>query len=217
MIENVFDGMGPTLSGTWYNAKTGDSFTVRDTYFEGDEFYVLSTDGRRFNSSMMSQYVQSDVPIKKEPAPVRTTNNVVNDSIDPSIAALLAEDPVLNPVSKPVSVVSTPAPVVNDTKVYDEDDMFIKRALSKAPKPSVSCSIKWDKFPSKAMEMLTEYMYIDVDKICDYYISNIDLDDIKNSVATSIKAYIKKMLQPVESEQVTPEKHIKNQKKSSKK
>ena len=63
-MDMIF-GEGPILTGNWYNPKTGDSFTVRDTYFEDNNFYVITTDGRRMDYNLMSQYVQSDKPIPK--------------------------------------------------------------------------------------------------------------------------------------------------------
>ena len=66
-------GEGPILTGNWYNPKTGDSFTVRDTYFEDNNFYVITTDGRRMDYNLMSQYVQSDKPIPKMEEPKQQT------------------------------------------------------------------------------------------------------------------------------------------------
>ena len=40
---------GPTIEGVWQNPKTGDFFTVRDSYMEDDDFIIIATDGRRFN------------------------------------------------------------------------------------------------------------------------------------------------------------------------
>ena len=55
-------GDGPIIQGTWYNPKTGHSFTAKDTYFEDDKMYVLTTDGQRLDYNMLSQYVQSNKP-----------------------------------------------------------------------------------------------------------------------------------------------------------
>ena len=52
-MDMIF-GEGPILSGHWYNPSTGDSFTVKDTYFEDNNLYVITTDGRRMNYDMIS-------------------------------------------------------------------------------------------------------------------------------------------------------------------
>ena len=54
---------GPFMSGTWYNPNTGDSFTVRDTFFEDNNLIVMTTDGRRLNYDIVSRYIKSDKPI----------------------------------------------------------------------------------------------------------------------------------------------------------
>ena len=59
----VFDTQGPVMSGTWYNPKTGDSFTVRDSFFQDNQFVVTTTDGRMLSYNQIQHYVQSDKPI----------------------------------------------------------------------------------------------------------------------------------------------------------
>jgi len=59
-----FDSGMPIIEGTWYNPKTGDSFTARDTFFEDNNLIVMTTDGRRMNYNSLQNYVKSDKPIK---------------------------------------------------------------------------------------------------------------------------------------------------------
>ena len=44
-----FNMEGPIMDGTWYNPNTGDSFTVRDSFFEDNQFMVSTMDGRVLN------------------------------------------------------------------------------------------------------------------------------------------------------------------------
>ena len=65
-------GDGPMLDGTWYNPKTGDSFTVRDTFFEDNNLIVMTTDGRRLDYNIISKYIKSadgKVPMMQKPTP----------------------------------------------------------------------------------------------------------------------------------------------------
>ena len=41
----TFGSEGPMMEGTWYNTRTGDSFTVRDSFFEDNQFVITTTDG----------------------------------------------------------------------------------------------------------------------------------------------------------------------------
>ena len=47
---------GPIMDGTWYNTTTGDSFTVRDTFFQDNQLMVATTDGRLMDYNMIQNY-----------------------------------------------------------------------------------------------------------------------------------------------------------------
>ena len=51
MMNNMNNGLmfgmeGPNMEGTWYNPQTGDSFTVRNSFFQDNQYLVQTTDGR---------------------------------------------------------------------------------------------------------------------------------------------------------------------------
>ena len=56
---------GPSIEGVWQNPKTGDFFTVRDSYMEDDDFIIIATDGRRFNYKMLNDYSQTNQKIEE--------------------------------------------------------------------------------------------------------------------------------------------------------
>ena len=208
-------GEGPMLSGHWYNPSTGDSFTVRDTYFEDNNLYVITTDGRRMNYDMISKYVQSDKPIPKQTQPAQNQNNM----LPPELASQ-----ILNPTNSvssdsnnsdfgiledDMALISGKANQENQEKTItrdkfninavqqlqqeDEDTMLIRRILSRSQEPEITCGIKWSKFPNKQLEML-EMMGVDLDKIADYYIKKIDLQVIKDKIKKDISKYIQDVL-----------------------
>lgn len=203
------------LSGHWYNPSTGDSFTVRDTYFEDNNLYVITTDGRRMNYDMISKYVQSDKPIPKQTQPAQNQNNM----LPPELASQ-----ILNPTNSvssdsnnsdfgiledDMALISGKANQENQEKTItrdkfninavqqlqqeDEDTMLIRRILSRSQEPEITCGIKWSKFPNKQLEML-EMMGVDLDKIADYYIKKIDLQVIKDKIKKDISKYIQDVL-----------------------
>ena len=66
----TFGSEGPMMEGTWYNTRTGDSFTVRDSFFEDNQFVVTTTDGRYLKYEQIQDYIKSDKPIEmKKPEP----------------------------------------------------------------------------------------------------------------------------------------------------
>lgn len=201
-------GEGPILIGNWYNPKTGDAFTVRDTYFEDNNFYVITTDGRRMDYNLMSQYVQSDKPIPKmeEPKPQQPqipqevlsqmANTGSDDFMTEEDRALIMgvtgelKGSQVN-IQQPANI--QPKPVVTHGQGESEDDMLVRRILKRSTTPDVDCNVSWRNFPTKQMEML-DMMAVDVDAIVDYYIKDIDLEQIREIVKESIRKHIEKSL-----------------------
>ena len=217
-------GEGPMLEGHWYNPKTGDSFTVRDTFFEDNNLIVMTTDGRRMNYDMISRYVKTDKPmpkqqpVQKQEIPQSILNQVLpvtnddklnqpikkanyDDLLTDEDRALLGADidtasaEVRQTIQKPESVIE------------DEDTMLIRRILKKASSPTVDCKITWTNFPAKQFDML-DMMAVEPEKIADYYLSSIDIASLREIVKKSIHDYIDKMLNPQEAEDDSEEKPV---------
>ena len=58
---------GPVMSGTWFNRRTQDSFTVRDAFLEDNQMIILTTDGRRLDYNTIQEYEQvndNQLPLK---------------------------------------------------------------------------------------------------------------------------------------------------------
>lgn len=199
-------GDGPIIQGTWYNPKTGHSFTAKDTYFEDDKMYVLTTDGQRLDYNMLSQYVQSNKPAldktdfqKKPPLSSMLPHEVSSEIAHPADDDLILDDDLklIHDANngKQVSTGASPKPAPDNGSaglgnIYvDEDSMLIRRMLSKASAPEIDVKISWDKYPNKQMLML-DMMNVDPAKIADYYISNIDMQAIKEKVINGIKKFV---------------------------
>lgn len=205
-------GDGPMLEGHWYNPKTGDSFTVRDTFFEDNNIIVMTTDGRRLDYNIISKYVKTDKPMPKQkpaaqkqeipqsilsqvlptqnnPASSNAPTNNYDNLLTDEDRALLNEGTAVNPLEQVIVQPTQKAAEV----VEDEDSMLIRRILKRATEPSIDCKISWKNFPVKQFEML-EMMAVDLEKITDYYLSKIDLETLRDVVKRGIYDYIDKML-----------------------
>ena len=137
----MFGGEGPVMQGTWYNPSTGDAFTVRDSFFEDNQYVVTTTDGRYLQYSQLQNYVQSDMKLEDlkklntntkskvnqmEAIPaevanlIDNTNDPINDSQVDDYFGILPEDMdmLTNPIasSKLGNIHTTPA--VTATSVY---------------------------------------------------------------------------------------------------
>ena len=75
----------------------------------------------------------------------------------------------------------------------DEDQMLIKRLLKRVAEPTISCAIRWNNFPKEQIHML-DMMAVDDEKIIEYYISKMNLEDIKKSISESLRKYLNDMM-----------------------
>ena len=217
-------GDGPMISGNWFNPSTGDSFTVRDCFFEDNNPIIMTTDGRRLDYNMISQYTQTDHPIPKqnlqqkqasipqsilsEVLPVQQQNNINQPISQPSAldTSLMTEEDLamLNVPVNPVATTQNNGIYnPNTTTTVDEDTLLVRRLLKRSVEPQIKCCITWDKFPSKQMEML-DMMGVDVEKISDYYISKIDLNTIREVIKENIVSYIEKSICPDDTKEKEP-------------
>ena len=184
---------GPMMEGTWYNPSNGDSFTVKDTYFEGDQLYIITMDGRRINGDMLTSYVQSDGPVSKKPAIDPNQGKIggalfegLDAEMQKEISGLIetpiksqAADPLNSPIT--VSANNSPAP----TAVEDEDSLLLRRMMDRVTLPKITCSIKWSKFPSKQIEML-DMLGVPQEKVIEYIFNKIESSSIAESVKQAL-------------------------------
>jgi hypothetical protein len=202
-------GDGPALNGHWYNPRTGDSFTVKDTYFEDNNLFCITTDGRRLDYNIMQNYIQSDKPFPKQNQPVkpnipdsilnevlpvnssdRTLNNNAGPLTGMDTSLMTAEDIALITGQAPKGQANFAAPTQAIASVpKDEDVLLIERLLKRVSKPSVTCGVKWNNFPEKQFEML-DMMAVDAEKIVEYFLQSIDLQKLREEVKYGIEKYI---------------------------
>ena len=191
----MFGGEGPVMQGTWYNPATGDAFTVRDSFFEDNQYVVTTTDGRYLRYDQIQNYIQSDMKledlkqlkkentVKEETLPAEVSNLIADDGVNDM---LLPEDAAI--ISKPINNLGNiySAPVLDKSPIIKNDTpatpinmniAIIEKALKNTAKPNFSINVKWDNYPSKEIEMLKDIMEIPVTEIVDWYLDNIQLDE----------------------------------------
>lgn len=201
----IFGTQGPVMSGTWYNPTTGDSFTVMDSFFENNQYVVKTTDNRILSYEVIQNYVQSDKPIamlkkQQDELPAEVANLIADDTIFEAENNGLFVDTdiygvnVNNPLTPSLGNINKPLPysVQEDTPPFNVG--IIKKALDKYTRPQVDCSIAWDNFPKKEIQMLNEIMEIDTKEIVEWYASQLDTTEIAIAIHNSIVSYINDQL-----------------------
>lgn len=85
----LFDG-GPIMEGTWFNPTTGDRFTVRDSFFEDNNYVVVTTDGRTLTYSQFQNYVKDTTPGAADKPRLRDNANkkASKDELPPEVLAM---------------------------------------------------------------------------------------------------------------------------------
>ena len=204
----MFGGEGPIMQGTWYNPSTGDAFTVRDSFFEDNQYVVTSTDGRYFRYDQLKNYIQSDMKLEdlkkmkpenkvkeKEELPAEVANLIDNDEFEmlPEDKMLIQQNNLGNIYSnKNVNFVNKSMQNNTEPQQIDDTDYvmniaIIEKALKNSSQPTFNISIDWDNYPEKEIEMLKDIMSISPENIVDWYLDNIQLTDFIIKFKEAIK------------------------------
>ena len=208
----MFGGEGPVMQGTWYNPTTGDAFTVRDSFFEDNQYIVTTTDGRYMSYNQIQNYIQSDMKLEdlKKMKEEKAVQNQVKEQLPPEVANLIdagtSNDPYTDMMLEDDIVLAQPKLgnlYTNSTPVYTEsngyvtqdksqsmNDAIIEKALKNTTRPEFSVNVIWDHFPLKQIEMLKDIMEIPEQEILDWYLDNIDMMEVVDALKTAIRSKI---------------------------
>lgn len=191
----MFGGEGPVMNGTWYNPHTGDAFTVRDSFFEDNQYVVTTTDGRYFRYDQLQNYIQSDMKLEdlkqmhetkentNEILPLEVSN-LIDKSDDEDPVGILPDDlELIKPRSlgnlgdKPTVANYVKDDVKLPVTPVNMNSAIIEKALKNTNKPNFSINVEWSNYPSKEIEMLKDIMEIPSDEIVEWYLDNIQFND----------------------------------------
>ena len=211
----MFGGEGPVMQGTWYNPNTGDAFTVRDSFFEDNQYVVTTTDGRYLNYNQLQSYIQTDMKLEdlkrmktenqntvKEQLPAEVAN-LIEGSNDPYSGMMTPEDMMIGNTTVNLGNLYRDDLPVQHTPVGDVyvapyntgggqtmNEAIIEKALKNAEKPEFNVDVIWDNFPLKQIEMLKDIMEIPEDEIIDWYLDNIEMTEVVDALKTAIRSKI---------------------------
>ena len=219
MNNLVFNNEGPVMDGTWYNPNNGDKFTVSGCFFQDNQFLVKTTDGRILDYNFIQNYIKSDVPIKPQNPQTPPKNNPATNTTTVEEDILPDDLDIIRPRSLGNLNVSPQQSIQQPT--VDPNTSIIDRALSGKYQPLLNVSVDWKNFPSRELDLLVDIMNIDLNTITEWYISQIDMDEIKNIISQEIVNYIRSKTsaptqQPEEHPEEQPEKTPKKPTKKSK-
>ena len=199
----MFGGEGPVMQGTWYNPKTHDIFTVRDSFFEDNNYVVTTTDGRCLSYNQIQNYIQTDTPIEQLKASFKKEQENKVEEIPAEIKSILAdanEDPYSdymipgddiygglgNINQKHLAPTSQHTYSIKEDKPISINRTIIEKGLKNANGPKITITIDWNNYPESEISMLTNMMDIPHEEIADWFCDNMDVswvyEDIKNAI-----------------------------------
>lgn len=185
----MFTGDGPLMTGHWHNYKTGDSFTVADTFFQDNQYIIKTTDGRMLDASRIGDYVQTPTLIPKGKHDQVIDNK---ETLPESVAQLLAEDTHISTSSNiPHSYVQAAIEPAVDVNIE-----IIKKALQSKSTPKIKCDVSWKNFPKNEINTICDMMGVELNKVIDWYLTQISMNDIYESYRNSLKSYIEEEISP---------------------
>lgn len=201
----MFGMEGPNMEGTWYNPKTGDSFTVRNSFFQDNQYIVQTTDGRVLDYNTLQSYIQSDKPIEmsknvNESLPSEVANLI--EPVDNQYDILPDDLEIINGSLRSLGNFNDPNPLYNgqtgpSLPPANQDFIMIEKALIKKSIPDIQISIDWKDFPQREMDMLIDIMDVNIDDIITWYTNQVDINYLSDCLKMVIQDHINSKLTPV--------------------
>lgn len=207
----MFGGEGPIMQGNWYNPRTHDIFTVRDSFFEDNNYVVMTTDGRCLNYNQIQEYIQTDTSLeqlkemlekekaekeKHEDIPAEIKSILANENEDPYSEYMIPDDDIYgkslgNINQRPLTSSTSTNPnqhiySIKEDKPISINRTIIEKGLKNANGPKITITVDWNDYPESEISMLTGMMDIPHEEIAEWFCDNMDVswvyEDIKNAI-----------------------------------
>lgn len=210
---------GPMITGEWINSKTGEHVTVRDSYIDGDDMWVVLTNGKQLTMSEFQDYVQMSAEtydengkqIANAPQTSFTESNTKKKdkpNYDPNLVfdGIDTTNIAVSPLQKQLLSKEAEELGLNldntDTQTYVQDntpkqhnltnkEQMILKILDKADAPKIEFNVKWDKCPKHELNMLKEYFDITDNDISNTIVRKyISIDNVADIVSEWVEKNI---------------------------
>ena len=195
-MNNGMPGMPPmgmmggpdmSISGKWYNKRTGRTIIVRDSYFDDAGMQVMTADGQMINGDEFSRdYIQCDETIYDENG--QSTGQSEEIDYDAMFSGMQSSTPEMNYAGD--TLLKQDALVIKPTvqAVQPENNPALDKLFSKLDDyPTLDINIKWDKIPISELNMLKNIFDLTNDDIAEYIYNNYCTDvEIKKAISEAI-------------------------------
>lgn len=196
-----FPGASPIADGFWVNRRTGKYVNVRDSYFEGDQYMVVTTDGERLDYNQFQEYVKCDSEknarsisdsIKKSNQP-SSTKSRNPEALPPEVQSLLEGDGFENPPEDLIlpEDVEAIAPRKNPTpKGVNIEHEVVRKVLGKFGPLPFDIKVSKESLPVPQLKTLVEILEVPPRSIAEYYLENLDSNSILLAIREQLTSLI---------------------------
>lgn len=183
----MMGGPGMSISGKWYNKRTGRTIMVRDSYFDDTGMQVMTSDGQMINGDEFSRdYIQCDETIYDENG--QSTGQSEEIDYDAMFSGMKSSTPEMTYAAD--TLLKQDAQVIKPTVtvVQQENNPALNKLFSKLDDyPTLDINIKWDKIPISELNMLKNIFDLTNDDIAEYIYNNYCTDvEIKKAISDAI-------------------------------
>jgi hypothetical protein len=187
----MMGGPGMSISGKWYNKRTGRTIMVRDSYFDDAGMQVMTSDGQMINGDEFSRdYIQCDETIYDENGQSTGQSEVID--YDAMFSGMQSSTPEMNYAAD--ALLKQDAQVIKPvvSAVQPENNPALDKLFSKLDDyPSLDINIKWNKIPISELNMLKNIFDLTNDDIAEYIYNNYCTDvEIKKAISDAITRMI---------------------------
>lgn len=184
----MLGGPGMQITGKWYNKRTGQTISVRDSYFDSDGLQVMTSQGNMISGEEFARdYIQCDDTVYDQNGnPTEAHEEVdyesmfgghLSSSITPEATKFVPETELTQRLQPQTMKTENPALA----KLFSKLEDF----------PRLDVNVIWDNIPISELKMLKNIFDISNEEIAEYIYDNYCTDvEIKKAISDAIQRMI---------------------------
>lgn len=202
---NIMMGDEFNITGTWINRMNGDKITVRNTFIDGDNMIIQTTDGRQVSMIEFQNYIQMGDDEYDEGGHIigHANGGVSNiENIENERRVVVNGTRQMPNINNNIQIERTVIdktiePIENKTRntvntVEKESDALLRKLFEKIELDiDVKVDLDCTNFPSKELNMLQTIYDVSTDDISAYILKHIINDEV---IKSAVSRYIENQL-----------------------
>lgn len=176
-----------SITGMWFNKRTGETINVRDSFSDGESLQIMTYEGNIISGDVFARdYIQCDDTIYDENG--KSTGQTETIDYESMFGDMQSSTPEMNYAAD--ALLKQDAQPLQP--VQSQNNPALEKLFSKLDDyPTLDINIKWDKIPVSELNMLKNIFDLTDDDIAEYIYNNYCTDvEIKTAISQAIKRMI---------------------------